>query len=115
MASYSWIVLTNCRDGRNAAFEEWYDTVHIPDLLRVPGIVSATRGKATPAQAILTEEGAFALTRGEKPPFEYMAIYKLETDDPEAVLQEVMGRAFTPEMPISADLCGVQATLFATD
>ena len=112
MGTYSWVILTNCVKGANRKFEEWYDKVHIPDLLRVPGIVSATRGKATRVQAILTQQGAFALAQDFDPPFEYVAVYKLETEDPESILREVMRRAFTADMMIADELCGVQATLF---
>ena len=112
MGIYSWVILTNCREGRNSEFEEWYDTIHIPDLLRIPGIVSGTRCKATQVQAIMTDEGAFALTHDLDHAFQYLSIYKLDTEEPQAVLQEVMRRAFTPEMQITEDLCGVQATLF---
>ncbi|NRG41036.1 hypothetical protein HRK28_08875 [Rathayibacter sp. VKM Ac-2835] len=30
-------------EGREAEFEEWYSTVHIPELLQLPGFVSAQR------------------------------------------------------------------------
>ena len=112
MKSYSWIILTNCTEGTNQKFEEWYDNVHIPDLLRVPGIVSASRGRTTKVQAIMTDQGAFALTKDTKPDFEYIASYKLQADDPEIILKEVMRRAFTPEMMIIESLSGAQATLF---
>lgn len=112
MKSYSWVILTNCAEGTNQVFEDWYDNVHIPDLLRVPGIASASRGRATPVQAIMSGSGEFALSENRRPDFEYVAIYKLETDDPESVLKEVMRRSFTPEMEIIEELTGVQATLF---
>ena len=35
--------LSNAAEGREDEFRAWYDDVHIPDLLRIPGIVSARR------------------------------------------------------------------------
>jgi hypothetical protein len=37
------IVFTNAADGRDEDFNRWYDEVHLPDVLGVPGIVSAQR------------------------------------------------------------------------
>ena len=65
-----------------AAFDTWYEQVHIPQLLeRVPGIVRATRFTASPAG----------------PPTEYrhLALYEIEAEDPGAVLGAI-GEAAAP-------------------
>ena len=38
-----YLAFSNAVEGREGEFRAWYDDVHIPDLLRVPGIVSAQR------------------------------------------------------------------------
>ena len=64
-----WVaqVETNCADpNREKEFNEWYDKVHLHDMLEVPGVLRATRYEAVnPAQG--------------QPKF--MSIYEAETDD----------------------------------
>ena len=41
-----WLITvqTNCTDtSRENEFNDWYDEIHVPDVLKVPGIVRATR------------------------------------------------------------------------
>lgn len=38
------VVVTNCSDpARDAEFNVWYDTVHVPNVLKTPGVLSARR------------------------------------------------------------------------
>ncbi len=111
MKSYSWIVFTNCVPGTEKAFESWYDDIHIPDLLRIPGIMSATRSRVTPEQTIMVD-GHVEFSRTTKPDYRYLAIYKFRTDDPEAVLREVARRAGTSEMELTEALADARTILF---
>ncbi len=60
-------VETNCCDSsRENEFNNWYDTVHVPDILETPGFVRAVRYENTnPAEG----QGKF------------IALYEIETDD----------------------------------
>jgi hypothetical protein len=60
-------VEANCCDpSREAEFNKWYDTVHLPDILETPGFVRAVRYENTnPAEG----QGKF------------IAMYEIETDD----------------------------------
>jgi len=60
-------VESNCCDpSREQEFNEWYDNVHLPDILETPGFVRAIRYENTnPAEG----QGKF------------IAIYEIETDD----------------------------------
>jgi hypothetical protein len=72
-----WQVTTRCSDpAREDEFNRWYDEVHLPDLLSVPGIVAARRYRVAPA-------------RGAEPSSQYLAVYEIEAENPEAVLQSV--------------------------
>lgn len=111
MKSYSWIVFTNCASGSDAQFESWYNDIHIPDLLRIPGIVSATRARVTPEQTVMVD-GQVQFSRSVKPDFKFLAVYKFLTDDPEAVLNEVVRRAGTDEMVLSEAMTDAHTILF---
>lgn len=64
---------------REEAFNHWYDTKHIPDVLRAPGMISGVR---------------YCATRG-KP--KYWAVYEAESE--EALTQALA----SPEFKIAGD------------
>mgnify|MGYP001183584620 CR=1 FL=1 len=86
---YKFVVLTNAVDGRDAEFNDWYTNVHLPDVLAIPGVVSAERFKLAHAQRIAEQ------------PYGYLAIYEVETDDLKSVTAEIGKRAGTPAMVLS--------------
>lgn len=64
-----WIrtVETNCQDqSRDAEFNDWYNNVHIPDMLKLTEVVAVTRYERKD------------LKLGEA---KYLTIYEIETDD----------------------------------
>jgi hypothetical protein len=67
MAKWLMVVGTNCTDAtREAEFNEWYDKIHLPDVLETPGFIRATRYEnAEPAE-------------GQA---KFLALYEIETDD----------------------------------
>lgn len=79
MGNSLWLVFTKCTDpAREAEFNKWYDEVHLPDLLEVPQITAARRFKlAGPANK-------------NQPDAQYLAVYEIDSDDPEAVRKTAM-------------------------
>jgi hypothetical protein len=68
MERYLFVTYTDCSDpSREDEFNDWYNNVHVPDMLETPGMISATRW-----------ENIFP--RGNKRR-KYIALYELETDD----------------------------------
>jgi hypothetical protein len=73
-----WLVIveTNCKDAtRDAEFNHWYDTVHIPDVLSAPGHKSAAR---------------YILKDPVPGKGKYIAIYEIETDDIKKTMETSM-------------------------
>ena len=94
-------------------FNAWYDDIHIPDLLRVPGIVSAKRSTLAEPQTMMQGENiVMANARMIEAKYKYLAIYRIEADDPAAVLQDVVSRARTPAMEISPSFAEAYTILF---
>ena len=89
MTTHRLLAFTNPVAGREDEFNRWYDEQHVPDLLAVPGIVSAQRFALSDA----TGEG--------QSQWSYLALYELETDDPDALMKEVRSRLGTEAMPVS--------------
>jgi hypothetical protein len=67
MEKWLLTVEANCRDpSREEEFNDWYNNVHLPDILESPGFVRAIRYENTnPAEG----QGKF------------IAMYEIETDD----------------------------------
>jgi hypothetical protein len=87
MAAFKFVVFTNPKPGEEAAYNAWYDDVHLGDVLDVPGFVSAQR---------------FAIDdAADFNGYRYLAIYDIECDDPQATLAGLMKRAGTDAMVIS--------------
>lgn len=64
--------------GREAEYNQWYDAVHIPDVLAVPGVLSAQRYKVSPLDREV----------GTSAKFTYMTVYEVE-GDPNEVLGKI--------------------------
>ncbi len=67
MARFKFVVLTKATGDRNDEFNEWYDAVHMPDVLAVDGVVGGER---------------FRVPTGADPtsPFPFLTIYEWEAD-----------------------------------
>lgn len=61
---------------KEALFNELYDTEHVPLLLKVPGVLAATRVKTEPLVMIIGGERKTIVIEGEP---RYSAIYELES------------------------------------
>ncbi len=73
MAKYILKVESNCNiPARDAEFNQWYNDIHIPDVLETPGFIRATR----------YENIEPAAGQGK-----YFAIYEIETNDINATMK----------------------------
>ena len=74
MAHWVNIVETNCSDpSREKEFNDWYDNIHMPDVLASPGFLASQR--------YVSKEPVKG--RGK-----YLTVYDLETDDIEKTMAE---------------------------
>jgi len=87
MARYAFLVFSDAVVGKEDEYNRWYNERHLEDVLAVPGFLAAQRFR-------LTLEDAAA-------PARYLAIYEIETDDPQRTLAELQARAGTTAMPVS--------------
>ena len=92
------MVLSNPVAGREQAYNDWYTSHHLSDVLKVPGFTSAQRFKA------------IAVSGGGEPKWRYLAIYNAETDALQEMLDEVLRRVATNEISMSE---GIAAHVFA--
>lgn len=89
MPLHYYVALSDPVDGREEEYNDWYQNRHIPDILDVPGFVSARRFGAVDAG-----DGAPQRRR-------HMVIYEIEADDPATVLAALRARRGTDRLIMS--------------
>jgi hypothetical protein len=99
MAKYIMVVGSNPTPGDDAAYNKWYDEIHIPEVCAIPGVTGGARYESHGAAP------------GERP---YLAIYELETEDPQAVMAELTSRAASGKLNMSPtiDVPNVQMAVY---
>lgn len=66
------VVWTNPVPGRDAEYNAWYNDIHLPEVLAVPGYVAATRYELSPEPRRMPGVEEYV------PAQRYLAIYELE-------------------------------------
>ena len=75
---YLYLVSMDVKPEYEALFNEVYDTEHVPNISKVPGVIAAYRLKL---EAAPLSKGAAASGQASAPIPRYMAIYELERAD----------------------------------
>ena len=104
MATHRLIVFTEPTPGREAEYNDWYDNVHLRDVLETEGFVGAQRFALADAQI-----GDVA----EQAPGRYLAIYEIEADSLEGALEKLNAGAGTMEMSDALDMESAKAIAFS--
>ena len=92
------LVYTDVDPEHEDAFNEWYDTVHLPDLLAIEGFLGARRYKLSGPPP-----------PNQEPAARYLAVYELASDDTRAMMKHLGGelaklgdRARYPHMRVAS-------------
>ena len=80
---------------REDEYNEWYDNTHLAEVCAVPGFTGATRYKIA---GDLTPDGVVPADRSRPA---YLAVYTMESDDLDGVLQELGAQAGDGRMQMS--------------
>jgi hypothetical protein len=87
-AKYLFIASMDVEPGKEALFNEVYDTEHVPMLLKVPGVLSVRRAVSVPLTMSIGGEQKSIVAEGEP---RYSAYYELESA--EVLTSEAWARA----------------------
>jgi hypothetical protein len=85
---YVFIASMDVEPDREALFNEVYDTEHVPNLLKVPGVRGVTRFKAEPFTVNIGGERRAVALEGEPA---YSAVY--EIDSPDVLVSDAWAKA----------------------
>ncbi len=100
MPKFKMIALTNPVDGRDEEFNDWYQNVHLPEVVSREGMVSARRYKvAVPLLAPVS--------------FGYMAVYDIDTPDIGGFLQTMGAASATNTQSDAADTANSYTVIFS--
>jgi hypothetical protein len=75
-AKYLFIASMDVEPEKEALFNEVYDTEHVPNLLKVPGVLSVRRAVSAPLTMSIGGEKKTLVAEGEP---RYSAYYELES------------------------------------
>src|SRR5579862_2156427 len=90
--TYYFFVFSNPTAGHEDEYNKWYDEQHAPDVVAVPGFVTAQR-------FVKNQLPLYRMVDLQVP--KYLIVYKIVTDNVEAVFGEVNRRLKTGETVIS--------------
>jgi len=90
MPKHILVAMTNAVEGRDDEFNDWYTNQHLHDVVKAPGIVAAQRFVLDDTQRY---KGPYA--------FKYLAIYEIESDDVQPVIDYIGEVIGTDAMPVS--------------
>lgn len=83
------------------AFNTWYDSAHIPEILQLDGVLSASRLRASEVQA-----------PGSVPSHRYLAMYELDGSDARGVLDRMAAARPSMTGTDTLDLSSFQLMVF---
>jgi hypothetical protein len=91
MQRYKMVVMSHPVKGREDDYNDWYQNVHLGELVALPGFKSARRFRL-----------ARSLVEGETYP--YLAVYDIETNDIDSVLDNLRDMAENERLTMSDSL-----------
>jgi hypothetical protein len=109
MARHVFVVFSEPAEGQEDEYNDWYSNTHIHDLLKIPGLVRASRYVLS--ENVVTPTGpnaSPAAPSGQK----YLALYEIEADDVSYVPDAIMELGKKGEMPLSPALSNVNRGYF---
>jgi hypothetical protein len=99
-----YLVFTDPVDGREDEFNNWYDTRHVSDVLKVDGVVGATRYVVSNAKG---RSGASSPTR-------YLTVYELDGDS-ELIIGRLREATASGGIEISSSVARQRTTSYVFD
>lgn len=99
-----FLAFTNPVPGREAEYNEWQHTVHLPDGLKNPGFVGVKRYRLADAQFV-SDAGNAA----------YVNVWEIESDNLAETLAEAGRRAADTPLSDAMDLSSIRTAIYTLD
>jgi len=105
VSTHRLIVYTDPIPGREAEYNEWYDEVHLKEVLSVEGFVGAQRFALADAQIAGMADAA---------PCRYLAIYEIEAESAKDALDKLQAASATMNISDALDSARSAALAFTS-
>lgn len=102
MPKATLLVFSNAAPGQETEYNAWYDEVHIPDVLRLPGVVSARRFRLSAEQ----------LDPAAEPATGYVATYELDLEDLATLRDALLAAVQGGQMTMSATVADMNSVIY---
>lgn len=102
MPTATLLVFSDAVRGQESEYNDWYDDIHIPDVLRLPGVVSARRFRLSAEQ----------LDPALGPTTDYVAIYELDVEDLGTLREALLSAVQRGEMNMSSTVAGMNSFIY---
>ena len=96
MPNYRMFTLTRPVEGREDDYNHWYQKVHLPEVMTMPGMKAAQRFKI---ERVIAGESSFP----------YAAIYEIETDDIDGTLAGINEALVSGRLTMTDAVDGTQS------
>lgn len=97
MTRYKLLVLSEPVAGQDEQYREWYDQVHLPEVLELDGFVAAKR------------YAHHSTIAGDPTNLPNLAIYDIETDDIDQTLADMRAAMSSMTLSDTLDMSSIQA------
>ena len=94
MAKFQYMILSRSKPGSEEDYVRWYGEQHLADVCRVPGVLGGRLHR-------MDWQKVYDL---DAPQWTLMAVYEIESDDPQSVLDAILARAGSDSMPFTDTL-----------
>ena len=95
-----FMVRSNPQPGQETAFNDWYTDVHLPEVVSIPGFLSAQRFNLNEAQVQPDQAQS------------YLAIYEIDSDNVAATLDQ-LSKATWLNMNDAIDPASINISIFS--
>ena len=89
-------------EGKEDEFNDWYNNIHLQEVVAIDGFISAQRYELTAAQQMPEQE------------YKYLALYELEDENVAATIENLLAASGTMDMGSSADLGSAKVSIFTS-
>ncbi len=95
-----YMVYSNPAEGREEEYNDWYSNVHLQEVTRIEGFISAQRFELTKAQLV------------EEQHYKYMAIYEINNEDVQGTTDRLVAASADLNMSTAIDLDDLHVAIF---
>lgn len=89
-------------EGKEDEFNDWYNNIHLQEVVAIDGFISAQRYELTAAQQMPDQD------------YKYLALYELDDENVATTVENLLAASGTMNMGDSVDLGSTKVSIFTS-